>query len=165
MVMTHRSDSTHIYNSEAGPEMFTHLLIATDGSEVAAKAETIGLSLAKHIGARVTVVTATEPYSSMNMGEPSAFDFPIEDYDKAAAQRAARILGRVGEQASKLQVSCETVRITDFPSEAIVETAKSKSCDLIVVASHGRRGMQALMLGSQAQRVITASPVPVLVCR
>src|SRR5262249_19687664 len=145
--------------------MFTHLLIATDGSTLAAKAETIGLKLAKDIGARVTVLTATEPYLAMTMGEPSPFDFPIKDFVKAAARHVAQILARVGEQAATLQVTCETVHVTDFPSEAIIETAKSKGCDLIVMASHGRRGLQGVVLGSQAQRVITLSPVPVLVCR
>jgi nucleotide-binding universal stress UspA family protein len=144
--------------------MFAHLLIATDGSELAAKAETTGLCLAKRMGAHVSVVTATEPWSAMTIGDPSAFDFPIEDFDAAAARRAGEILARVSEAAAQFQVRCETVHVVDFPAEAIIATVKAKACDLIVVASHGRRGLKG-MFGSQAQRVLMLSPVPVLICR
>jgi nucleotide-binding universal stress UspA family protein len=142
--------------------MFAHLLIATDGSALAAKAETTGLCLAKRMGARVSVVTATEPWSAMS--DPSAFDFPIEDFEKAAARRAAEILARVSETAAHFQVSCDTVHVVDFPAEAIIKTATARACDLIVMASHGRRGLKG-MLGSQAQRVVTLSAVPILICR
>ena len=70
--------------------MYRRLLIATDGSELAAKAVTSGLALAKHLGAQVVVVTATEPWSSMSNGESLAFDFPIDEYEKAAAEQAER---------------------------------------------------------------------------
>jgi nucleotide-binding universal stress UspA family protein len=145
--------------------MFTHLLIATDGFELAAKAESTGLAMAKQLGARVTAVTATEPWSAMSNGEATAFDFPIEDYEKAAAQHAMAILAKVHEAAAKLGVVCDTVHAVDFAAEAIIETAKAKGCDLIVMASHGRRGMKRLLLGSQAQRVVSLSSLPVLVCR
>jgi len=143
--------------------MFAHLLIATDGSELAAKAETTGLCLAKRMGARVSVVTATEPWSAMT-GDPSAFDFPIEDFEKAAAYRAGEILARVSEAAAQFQVSCETLHVVDFPAEAIIKAAEARACDLIVMASHGRRGLKG-MLGSQAQRVVTLSAMPILICR
>jgi len=144
--------------------MFAHLLIATDGSELAGKAETTGLCLAKRMGARVSVVTATEPWSAMSIVEHSAFDFPIEEFEKTAARRAREILARVREAAARNQVSCETVHIVDFPAEAIIKTAEARACNLIVMASHGRRGLKG-MLGSQAQRVVTLSAVPVLICR
>ena len=144
--------------------MFTHLLIATDGSELAAKAELTGLCLAKRMGARVSVLTATEPWSAMTIGDASAFDFPIEDFEKAAARRAGEILARVREAAVPFQMRCETAHVVDFPAEAIIATAKAKACDLIVMASHGRRGLKG-MLGSQAQRVVMLSEVPVLICR
>jgi len=140
--------------------MFTHLLIATDGSELAAKAELTGLCLAKRMGARVSVLTATEPWSAMTIGDASAFDFPIEDFEKAAARRAGEILARVREAA----VPFQTAHVVDFPAEAIIATAKAKACDLIVMASHGRRGLKG-MLGSQAQRVVMLSEVPILICR
>ena len=145
--------------------MFTHLLIATDGSELAAKAESTALTLAKRLGARVTAVMATEPWSAMTNGEAIAFDFPIAEYEKAATQDATRVLAKVGETAKTLGVPCETVHVVNFAAEAIVETAKARGCDLIVMGSHGRRGMKLLLLGSQAQRVVTLGTVCVLVCR
>jgi nucleotide-binding universal stress UspA family protein len=100
----------------------------------------------------------------MVTGEP-ALAFPIEDYEKAAAENAARILSAFGAAAQAAGVDCETVHINDFPAEGIVETAQVRGCDLIVMASHGRRGLSKLLLGSQATRVLALSPVPVLVCR
>jgi nucleotide-binding universal stress UspA family protein len=144
--------------------MYRHILIATDGSELAQKAVTAGLALAKELKATVTAVTATEPWSAMAGGEP-ALVFPIEEYDKAAAENAARILAGVSAAAKDAGVPCATVHVNDFPAEAIVETAKAKGCDLIVMASHGRRGLSKILLGSQASRVLTLSPLPVLICR
>ena len=145
--------------------MYKHILIATDGSELAGKAVAAGLELARHIGARVTVVTATEPWSAMMHGEPAALAFPIEEYEKSAAENARRILSAVEEAAKKQGVACETVHVNDFPAEAITGTVKAKGCDLIVMASHGRRGLARVLLGSQAAAVLTQSTVPVLVCR
>jgi nucleotide-binding universal stress UspA family protein len=148
-----------------GKAMFAHLLIATDGSELAAKAESTGLKLAEKLGARVTAVTATEPRSAMSNGGALSFDFPIEAYEKAAAQHATAILAKVHEAAAKLGVACESAHVIDFAADAIIETARVKGCDLIVMASHGRRGVKQLLLGSQAQRVVSLSSLPVLVCR
>jgi nucleotide-binding universal stress UspA family protein len=144
--------------------MYKHILIATDGSDLAAKAVDTGLALARQLGAKVTAVTATEPWSAMVTGE-TALAFPIEEYEKAAAEDAARILSAVKEAAKKQGGACETVHVNDFPAEAIVATAKSKGCDLIVMSSHGRRGLARVLLGSQATRVLTLSTVPVLICR
>ena len=144
--------------------MYKHLLIATDGSELAGKAVATGLQLAKALGAKVTAVTVTEAWAAMVPGE-GAFVFPVEEYERAAAQNAARILADVAAQAQKLGVACETVHVTEFPAEGIILTAKDKGCDLIVMASHGRRGLSRVLLGSQAVRVLTHSTVPVLICR
>jgi len=144
--------------------MYKHLLIATDGSELAGKAVATGLQLAKALGAKVTAVTVTEAWAATVPGE-GAFVFPIEEYEKAAAQNAARILADVAAQAQKLGVACKTVHVTEFPAEGIILTAKDKGCDLIVMASHGRRGLSRVLLGSQAVRVLTHSTVPVLICR
>jgi nucleotide-binding universal stress UspA family protein len=143
--------------------MYSHILIATDGSELAGKAVAAGLALARELKSRVTAVTATEPWSAM-ASEP-ALVFPVEEYEKAAAENAAGILAGVAAAAEDAGVDCETVHVKDFPAEGIIETAKAKGCDLIVMASHGRRGLSRLLLGSQATRVVTLSPVPVLVCR
>jgi len=144
--------------------MYTHILIATDGSELAGKAVKIGLALARHLKAKVTVVTATEPWAAMATGA-GAFAFPVEEYEKSAAENAARILGEVSAAAKQKDVVCETVRVNDFPAEGIIDAAKAKGCDLIVMASHGRRGLARALLGSQATRVLTLSTVPVLICR
>jgi nucleotide-binding universal stress UspA family protein len=145
--------------------MYKHLLVATDGSDLAARAVTAGLTLARHLGAKVTILTATEPWSAMTGGEGSAFDFPIEEYEKAAVSQAQGILAKVSDEAKTAGVDCETVHVRDFPAEAILATANARGCDLIVMASHGRRGMARLLLGSQAARVATMSSIPVLICR
>ena len=128
--------------------MYRHILIATDGSELAGKAVTTGLSLGKQLNAKITAVTATEPFTALMAGEP-ALAFPVEDYD----------------EAKKAGVACETVHAVNFPAEAIIDTANGKGCDLIVMSSHGRRGLARVLLGSQATRVVTLSTIPVLICR
>ena len=112
--------------------MFAHLLIATDGSELAAKAGTTGLCLAKRMAARVSVVTATEPWSATTIGDLSAFDFPTDEFEAAAARRAGEIPARVSEAAAQFQVHCETAHAMDYPAKAIIATARARSCDLIV---------------------------------
>jgi nucleotide-binding universal stress UspA family protein len=143
--------------------MYRNILIATDGSELAQKAVAAGLELARALKAEVTIVTATEPWSAM--ATQPALAFPIEEYEKAAAEAAAGILAGASAAAAQAGVACATVHVSEFPAEGIVETATAKGCDLIVMASHGRRGLSKLLLGSQATRVLTLSPVPVLVCR
>ncbi len=145
--------------------MYKHILIATDGSDLAGKAVSVGLALAKELKAKVTAVTATEPWSAMAVGEAGAINFPFDEYEKAAAEGAERILSKVREDAAKLGVDCQTVHVTDFPADGIVATAKNKGCDLIVMASHGRRGLSRVLLGSQAIQVLTHSTIPVLICR
>ena len=145
--------------------MFKHLLIATDGSEVAEKAVVQGLALAKTLGAKVTVATVTEPWTAIVSGEMGVA-FPIDEYDKGCAANAAAILSAVTAKAAAAGVVCEIVHAKDqFPAEGIIETAKQHGCDLIVMASHGRRGLSRLLLGSQASTVLTHSTLPVLVCR
>jgi nucleotide-binding universal stress UspA family protein len=144
--------------------MYQHILIATDGSELAGHAVAAGLELARRLKAQVTAVTVTEPWSAMVTGEP-ALVFPIDDYEKAAAENAQRILSDVSKAAKAAGVECATAHIYDFPAEGIVETATTRGCDLIVVASHGRRGLSKLILGSQTARVLTLATMPVLVCR
>jgi nucleotide-binding universal stress UspA family protein len=142
--------------------MYKHILIATDGSELAGKAVATGLAVAKQLGAKVTVVTAIEPWLSIaNRKTVAAF----MEYQKAAEHHAARILSQVSAAAREQGVQCETVTVTETAAEAIIETAKSKECDLIVMSSHGRRGLARVLLGSQATRVLTLSSVPVLICR
>jgi nucleotide-binding universal stress UspA family protein len=145
--------------------MFKHILIATDGSDLAQKAVTEGLQVAKGSGAHVTVINVTEPWVAVAPGE-IAMAFPIKEYDASVAANAAQILSDVEKQAKALEVPCTTLHVKDqFPAEGIVETAAQQGCDLIVMASHGRRGLMRFLLGSQAIKVLTHSTVPVLVCR
>lgn len=145
--------------------MYKHILIATDGSELAEKAVKQGLELGKRLGATVTAVTVTEPWP-IAVADGVMVANAIPEYEQAAVQEASRTLAAVGEQARKLGVACATVHVADrYPAEGIIELAKARSCDLIVMASHGRRGLAKLLLGSQATRVLTYSTVPVLICK
>jgi nucleotide-binding universal stress UspA family protein len=145
--------------------MFKHILIATDGSELAERAAAQGLELARLLNAKVTVATVSEPWTAVVTGD-AAFGFPPEDYDRGVTENAAIVLGRIAEKAEAAGLDCPTVHVKDhFPDEGIVSAAKEKGCDLIVMASHGRRGLARLLLGSVASRVLTLSPVPVLICR
>jgi nucleotide-binding universal stress UspA family protein len=145
--------------------MYKHILIATDGSELAEKAVKQGLELAKRLGATVTVVTVTEPWPIV-VADGVMVANAIPEYEQAAAQEASKTLAAVGEQARKLGVACATVHVADrYPAEGIIELAKARNSDLIVMASHGRRGLAKLLLGSQATRVLTYSTVPVLICK
>jgi nucleotide-binding universal stress UspA family protein len=145
--------------------MYKHILIATDGSDLANKAVTTGLELAKKLEAKVTVVTATEPYTAMVGGEVPALGFPIEDYDAASSESASRILAAASGAAHSMKVACTAVHAKDFPAEAIIDTAKTRGCDLIVMASHGRHGISAIVLGSETVKVLTHCKIPVLVHR
>jgi nucleotide-binding universal stress UspA family protein len=145
--------------------MYKHILIATDGSELAGKAVAAGFGLARELGAQVTAVTVTEPWTAFVTGE-AGFGFPVDEYEKSANESASRILSGVSKLARKADVHCTTMHTKDqFPAEGILETANKSGCDLIVMASHGRRGLRRLLLGSQANKVLTHSPIPVLVCR
>jgi nucleotide-binding universal stress UspA family protein len=147
--------------------MYRHILIPTDGSELAHKAVVHGLSLAKAVGAKVTTLTVEAsfnvydvPASKMNLMS-AAFD----EYAKYAREHAASILNEVADDAKAAGVQCETVNvIQDHPYEAIVTAAKDKGCDLIVMASHGRSGVAAIVLGSVTAKVLTHTTIPVLVC-
>jgi nucleotide-binding universal stress UspA family protein len=118
--------------------MFNHILIATDGSELARKAETTGLTLAKEFKAQATAVTATEPWDALSMTALAdrALPNPVADYDEAVAASANRILWGVTETAKKIGIACMTVYAKDkHPAEGILEMAKQRGCDLIVMAS------------------------------
>ena len=145
--------------------MYKHVVIASDGSELAGKALTQGLALAKALGARVTVVTVTDPMPALVSGDATNV-LSLQDYDRAATAIAARILDGAGAAARASGVACDAVHVKEqYPAEGIVETARTRGGDLIVMASHGRRGLSKLLLGSQATEVVSLSPMPVLICR
>ncbi|HEY2185932.1 MAG TPA: universal stress protein [Xanthobacteraceae bacterium] len=147
--------------------MYRHILIPTDGSDLAHKAVAHGLALAKAVGAKVTVLTVEGsfnvydvPASRVNL-MTAAFD----EYAKHAREHASSILDRIADEAKAAGVQCETMQVVqDHPYQAIVDTAKQKGCDLIVMASHGRSGIAAVLLGSVTSRVLTHTNIPVLVC-
>ena len=146
--------------------MYKHILISTDGSEVAQKGVDHGLSLAKALGARVTVVSVTERYPLYTSPDWIPPPNEIEAYDTRQKEGAAQVLADVKAAADRLGVTAETVHVPDAqPAEAIVAVAKQHNCSLIVMASHGRRGIRRLLLGSQTSEVLVSSPVPVLVIR
>jgi nucleotide-binding universal stress UspA family protein len=148
--------------------MFKHILIATDGSQLAEKAVAQGIELAKHLGAKVTAVTVTEAWDALSMAALAERNIPnpVADYEERMTATANRILWSVSEAAKKRGQPCSTIYVKDrHPADGILETAKAQNCDLIVMASHGRRGLSKLLLGSQANKVVTLSPTPVLICR
>ena len=145
--------------------MFKHILIAADGSELSDKAVHEGIALAKTLGAKVTAVHVTEPWTMAVSGE-WAVAFPVEEYEKIAAANAKSLLAKIAGEAARSGVACETLHVPDeFAAEGIVEVAKSRGCDLIAMASHGRRGFARFLLGSQANKVMVISPVPVLIVK
>jgi nucleotide-binding universal stress UspA family protein len=146
--------------------MYKHILLATDGSELAHKAVQQGLELAKALNANVTAVMISAPWPVGEMGGGMMVPAPIVEYENAVASEASRVLGAVSDLAAKLGVACATVHVPNqYPAEGIVEQANATGCDLIVMASHGRRGFAKFVLGSQASRVLAYSTVPVLICK
>jgi nucleotide-binding universal stress UspA family protein len=149
--------------------MFTNILIATDGSEVSGKGVTAGLDLAKATGARVTVITVSEPFPTFDLASSVGVGVDqkaMEAYDANCRQAADAILSAAKEAAGAAGVACETLYVeNNTPARAILDAAKFRSADLIVLASHGRHGLERFLLGSQAQRVVQNAETSVLVVR
>lgn len=145
--------------------MYKHILIATDGSEVGQRAVDQGLALAKSAGAKITAVKVTGMWSAFDvMGENAVGK--IQQFEDMAAAQARKILDAVAAQAKAAGVACETIHVRDRPpAEGIMAVASEKDADLICMGSHGRRGLDRLLLGSQAHEVLTHSGVSVLICR
>ena len=144
--------------------MYRHILIATDGSQLAVKAVLAGLTLAKDIGAKATAVTVSEPWATARTCHGSAV-VPFDAYETASAEAASRSLASVSDLARQLAVECATVHVKDQTAEGILQVASNRGCDLIVMSSHGRSGLSRLLLGSHASRVLAHSQVPVLICK
>ena len=146
--------------------MYQHILISTDGSDVAQKGVDHGLTLAKGLGAKVTIITATERlpvYAGLD-GGLSAFAY--DDYAAGQKEAAEKVLAAAMEAAGRMGLEAETVYLENvLPAEAIIATAKARNCSLIAMSSHGRRGLGRLILGSVTSEVLAHSPVPVLVVR
>jgi len=148
--------------------MYKNILIATDGSDLATKAVEHGLALAKREDAKVTIVTVTEQWSVLEMAQQAreGRPDPVRQFEAIAAQAATRILDAAAERAKAIGVAADRLHVKDkLPAEGIIDAAKDKGCDLIVMASHGRRGVSRLLLGSQAYEVLTHCTVPALIVR
>lgn len=147
--------------------MFKHILVPTDGSDLSTDTAKRALSFAKEAGARVTFLFAKPDYPVAFYGEGALIDPTTPDkFAEMAEQQAREILGRCEAFAAESGVSASSVAVvSDIPYEAIIETAAASGCDLIFMASHGRRGISGLLLGSETQKVLTHSKVPVLVYR
>lgn len=147
--------------------MFKHILIPTDGSKLSARAVAGGVRLARALGARVTgLFVAPAPTPLVYQGIVPVGYMPPAERAKMIERAAARYLGAIERAAKAAGVRCACVKVTsDFPADTILETARRRRCDLIFMASHGRRGLSAVILGSETQKVLTHSKTPVLVYR
>jgi nucleotide-binding universal stress UspA family protein len=146
--------------------MFTNILIPTDGSEQSQQAVRKGIDLAKLHGARVTGIHVIPDYHLLIAYE-GAFDPVTEErIEEEAKSRADTYLGYIREAATAAGVPCSTVcETSDHPYDAILRTCDATACDLILMTSHGRKGLAAVLLGSETRKVLTHTKVPVLIVR
>ena len=145
--------------------MYKSILLATDGSDLAGRAVAQGIAFAKEIGARITAVTVVEPFAVFSV-RPEQVEYTRTAYAEHANQYAREVLTAVAAQAEAAGVACETVQVSHaHPYQGIIDTAQTHGCDLIMMASHGRRGVAAIVLGSETVKVLTHSGIPVLVYR
>ena len=144
--------------------MYTHILLPTDGSDLSRAAMQHGVALARTIGAKVTALVVSTPLRSLVV-DPHAATKALAQYKALVAEQTAKYLAHVREDAERAGVSCATLCIEhDKPYEAIVDAVREQDCDLVVMASHGLRGVSAL-LGSETLKVLTHCSVPILVYR
>jgi nucleotide-binding universal stress UspA family protein len=148
---------------------FKHILVPTDGTPLSLKAAKEAATLARDLDAKVTAVYVTPPWTPPMADESAViadFAYSEELYLEAQSKRADSALSKVEKALAGAKVKCDKVHANgNQPWESIIETARSHKCDLIVMASHGRRGLGALILGSETTKVLTHSKTPVLVCR
>ena len=146
--------------------MYQRILIATDGSELGSKAVAHGVALAKNLKVPVSVVTVTKAWSSSDIAHMARLgnQNPISQYEEMASAAAGNILEKAAQIAKSQGVICDVIHVPDqHPAEGIITTANAKGCDLIVMASHGRRGIDPILLGSQTNEVLTHSKVAALI--
>jgi nucleotide-binding universal stress UspA family protein len=144
--------------------MYKRLLVPTDGSELATEAVRGAVRFAKPIGASVVLITVMEPYSYTSLSEyrPES----IEDYDERMRETAEENLQAAKKLFDEAGIAAETMAVKSFsPAEAIINATQDKNCDCVFMASHGRKGLAAVLLGSETQKVLTHSRVPVMVYR
>lgn len=148
--------------------MFKRILVATDGSKLSQKAIKAAAGLAKATGASITGVYVIGPYVPPAYGEGAIYTPGVsaKRYKEVTEREARKALAAVEVEARIARVAYRAAMLTaNNPWEGIIRTAVAKKCDLIVMASHGRRGLAAFLLGSETTKVLTHSKIPVLVCR
>lgn len=144
--------------------MYKRILVPTDGSELSDRAIEGAAHFAKPLGAELVIMTVVEPYSYTNLSEyrPES----IEQYDERMTDDAEARLEAAAAKCKEIGVKCTTVQTKSFsPAEAIIEQTKRYNCDVVFMASHGRQGFSAVLLGSETQKVLTHSQIPVMVYR
>jgi nucleotide-binding universal stress UspA family protein len=145
--------------------MYHHILIPTDGSPLSTVAVEHFIDFAGDADAKVTVLTVVNPFDAF-MTDAAALADTRADYERRARMQAAEILTDAQRKAKARGVPCEVEQIdSDSPYDAIIKAADKRGCDLIAMASHGRRGIAAIVLGSETLKVLTHSKLPVLVYR
>ena len=148
--------------------MYSHILVCTDGTKLSGKAIKAAAQLARALGARLTGAYVGSPYVAPIYSEGMIYAANVTrtQYQQAVQRAARKALDAVGAAAKAAGISAGTATVTAAtPWQGILKAAQSKKCDLIVMASHGRRGLAGLLLGSETVKVLTHSKVPVLVCR
>jgi len=146
---------------------YRHLLVPSDGSQLSAQALVQAIALAKTLGAELTLLHVQPPLPVPLVGMGDMLDpATVESLSRSAERESERILmqGQAAGLEAGLTIHTEVVK-QDLPYRAIVEAAKRHGCDLIVMASHGRKGLSGFLLGSETQRVLLHAPIPVLVVR
>jgi len=148
--------------------MFSHMLIPTDGSDLALRASHEAIQLARSLKSRITAVLVSPTFNRL---ADEGYVLPELEFDRAGWEkgvngRARKVLEAVAAEAEKCGVSCDTLHLfRDEPHAAIIDAAKDHGCDLIVMGSHGWGGFKQLVLGSETTRVLSQSTIPVLVYR
>lgn len=143
--------------------MYRHILVATDGSRFSARAIRMAAGLAQVLGAKLTGLYVVAPYFPAASGKAYA---SMSGFRRAVVKEAKHTLAAFSAEASSRGVAATPVStVGGEPWQAVLRTARARKCDLIVMASHGRRGLAGLILGSETTKVLTHSKIPVLVCR
>ncbi len=147
--------------------MFKHILVPTDGSDLSRQTVRRAVSFAREAGARITAFYAKPEYPVAYFGEGALIDPTTpEKFAELADQQAGEYLAEVQDQCAEAGVECDAVTATsDIPYQAIIDAAERAGCDLTFMASHGRRGISGFLLGSETNKVLTHSNIPVLVYR
>ena len=145
--------------------MFKHLLVPTDGSPLSDSAALKSIQLARALGARVTALHVSPRFHVMT-NRAEMLEDTRQEYELDSQAHAERYLSFIASAAKDAGVPCDTVHhISDDVTASIIEVARERSCDAVAMASHGRRGIKRVLLGSETQHVLTHSTMPVVVWR